>query len=157
MKVHLLCIGKTHSVDIQNLIDDYKKRLPAYIGFEIIEIADIKKSVKLPTKELQKREMQAIEKQLSARDTIILLDEKGKEFSSQQFSDRIVHYQNQSVQKILFIVGGAYGFSSEFKKKYPTNMALSKMTFTHQMVRLFFVEQLYRAFTIIEGKPYHNQ
>ncbi len=156
MKVSLLCIGKTNSSDLQNLIAEYQKRLPNFIGFDLIEIPDIKNAKNLSSVEIQKKEMELLEKNIQVSDRVILLDEKGKEMTSRKFAHQIQNYQNQSVQKLIFIIGGAYGFHPDFRKKYSEKLSLSQMTFTHQMIRLFFVEQLYRAYSIIEGKPYHN-
>ncbi len=156
MKVSLLCIGKTNSSDLQNLIQEYQKRLPLFIGFELIEIPDIKNTKNLSPIEIQKKEMENLDKWIQSSDRVILLDEKGKEMTSRKFAQQIQSFQNQSVQKLIFIIGGAYGFHPDFRKKYSQKLALSQMTFTHQMIRLFFVEQLYRAYSIIEGKPYHN-
>ncbi len=156
MKVRLLCVGKTQSVELQNLINEYQKRLPPYIGFEIIEILEVKNAKNKSIIEIQKEELRHIEKHLKTNDTVVLLDEKGKEFTSRGFAKEIQKYQNQALQHLVFIVGGAYGFHPDIASFQPHKLALSKMTFTHQMIRLFFVEQLYRAFSILEGKPYHN-
>ncbi len=156
MKVRLLCVGKTQSSELQNLTSEFEKRLPNYIGYERIEIPDIKNAKNLSVDELKKQEFKLIEAQIKPQEFVVILDEKGKEFTSREFAKWIQKHQNQATQNMVFIIGGAYGFSSEIQQLNPFKLSLSKMTFTHQMIRLFFTEQLYRAFSILEGKPYHN-
>lgn len=156
MRINLLCIGKTDDKEIQNLIKYYQNRLPKHWNFEIIEIADVKNAKNLSPELLKKEEGKLFLNQTENSDFIVLLDEKGKQFTSREFAAKIDHWMNSSVKKVSFFIGGAYGFSDEIYERANEKMSLSKMTFTHQMIRLFFVEQIYRADQILQGKPYHN-
>ncbi|SIS90215.1 23S rRNA (pseudouridine1915-N3)-methyltransferase [Kaistella chaponensis] len=156
MRINLVCIGKTDEKEIQNLIKYYQNRLPKHWNFELTEIADVKNAKNLSPELLKKEEGKLFLNQSENSDFIVLLDEKGKQFTSREFSAKIDHWMNSSVKKVAFFIGGAYGFSSEIYDRANEKMSLSKMTFTHQMIRLFFVEQIYRADQILQGKPYHN-
>ena len=156
MRINLVCIGKTDEKEIQNLIKYYQNRLPKHWNFELTEIADVKNAKNLSPELLKKEEGKLLLNQSENSDFIVLLDEKGKQFTSREFSAKIDHWMNSSVKKVAFFIGGAYGFSSEIYDRANEKMSLSKMTFTHQMIRLFFVEQIYRADQILQGKPYHN-
>ena len=156
MRINLVCIGKTDDKEIQNLVKYYQNRLPKHWNFEITEIADVKNAKNLSPELLKKEEGKLFLHQTENSDFIVLLDEKGKHFTSREFSSKINHWMNSSVKKISFFIGGAYGFSDEIYERANEKLAISKMTFTHQMIRLFFVEQLYRADQILQGKPYHN-
>ena len=156
MRINLVCIGKTDDKEIQNLIKYYQNRLPIHWNFELTEIADVKNAKNLSPELLKKEEGKLFLNQSENSDFIVLLDEKGKQFTSREFSAKIDHWMNSSVKKVSFFIGGAYGFSSEIYDRANEKMSLSKMTFTHQMIRLFFVEQIYRADQILQGKPYHN-
>ena len=156
MRINLVCIGKTDDKEIQNLIKYYQNRLPKHWNFELTEIADVKNAKNLSPELLKKEEGKLFLNQSEDSDFIVLLDEKGKQFTSREFSAKIDHWMNSSVKKVAFFIGGAYGFSSEIYDRANEKMSLSKMTFTHQMIRLFFVEQIYRADQILQGKPYHN-
>ena len=156
MRINLVCIGKTDDKEIQNLITYYQNRLPKHWNFELTEIADVKNAKNLSPELLKKEEGKLFLNQSENSDFIVLLDEKGKQFTSREFSAKIDHWMNSSVKKVSFFIGGAYGFSSEIYDRANEKMSLSKMTFTHQMIRLFFVEQIYRADQILQGKPYHN-
>ena len=156
MRINLVCIGKTDDKEIQNLIKYYQNRLPKHWNFELTEIADVKDAKNLSPELLKKEEGKLFLNQSENSDFIVLLDEKGKQFTSREFSAKIDHWMNSSVKKVAFFIGGAYGFSSEIYDRANEKMSLSKMTFTHQMIRLFFVEQIYRADQILQGKPYHN-
>ncbi len=156
MRINLVCIGKTDDKEIQNLIKYYQNRLPKHWNFELTEIADVKNAKNLSPELLKKEEGKLFLNQSENSDFIVLLDEKGKQFTSREFSAKIDHWMNSSVKKVAFFIGGAYGFSSEIYDRANEKMSLSKMTFTHQMIRLFFVEQIYRADQILQGKPYHN-
>ncbi|HQC06777.1 MAG TPA: 23S rRNA (pseudouridine(1915)-N(3))-methyltransferase RlmH [Kaistella chaponensis] len=156
MRINLVCIGKTDDKEIQNLIKYYQNRLPKHWNFELTEIADVKNAKNLSPELLKKEEGKLFLNQSENSDFIVLLDEKGKQFTSREFSAKIDHWMNSSVKKVSFLIGGAYGFSSEIYDRANEKMSLSKMTFTHQMIRLFFVEQIYRADQILQGKPYHN-
>ena len=156
MRINLVCIGKTDDKEIQNLIKYYQNRLPKHWNFELTEIADVKNAKNLSPELLKKEEGKLFLNQCENSDFIVLLDEKGKQFTSREFSAKIDHWMNSSVKKVSFFIGGAYGFSAEIYDRANEKMSLSKMTFTHQMIRLFFVEQIYRADQILQGKPYHN-
>lgn len=156
MRINLLCIGKTDDKEIQNLIKYYQNRLPKHWNFEKVEIPDVKNAKNLSPDLLKKEEAKLFLNQTENSDYIVLLDEKGKQFTSREFAAKIDHWMNSSVKKVSFFIGGAYGFSDEIYERANEKMSLSKMTFTHQMIRLFFVEQIYRADQILQGKPYHN-
>ena len=156
MKINLLCIGKTDDKEIKNLINYYITRLPRHWNFEITEIPDVKNARNLTPDLLKKEEAKLFLNQIENTDLVVLLDEKGKQFTSREFAQKLDSYQNNSIKKICFLVGGAYGFSEEMYQRANEKISISKMTFTHQMIRLFFVEQIYRADQILQGKPYHN-
>lgn len=156
MRINLLCIGKTDDKKITELISYYIARLPKHWNFEMIEIPDAKNARNLSSDLLKKEEAKLFFNHIENTDLVILLDEKGKEFTSREFAQKLNYYQNNSIKKVCFLIGGAYGFSEEMYKRANEKLSLSKMTFTHQMIRLFFVEQIYRADQILQGKPYHN-
>ncbi len=157
MKIVLLTIGKTSEKYLIEGIQAYQKRLKHYTNFEIMEIPNIKNTQNLSKQELMKKEGVLILKQLQNSDYLVLLDEKGKDFSSIEFSQKLQTWMLGGKKRLVFVVGGAYGFSEEIYKKGNEKIALSKTTFSHQMVRLFFVEQIYRAFTILKNEPYHHE
>ena len=157
MKIKLLVIGKTDDKNLQQLIDDYQKRLGFYIKFELIVIPDIKNTKNLTENQQKEREGELMLKHLETSDELILLDEKGKGFRSVEFADLLQKKMNSGIKQLVFVVGGPYGFSDELYKMANAKISLSKMTFSHQMVRLFMVEQLYRAFTILKNEPYHHE
>jgi len=157
MRLKLIVIGKTNSNHIKALEDEYIKRLSRFASFEMIVIPNSKQSNKLSKTELQKKESTAIEHKLSKNEVVFLLDESGKEYNSVAFANFMENKQLQHLGKtIVFVVGGAYGFPNDFKRNAAGLLSLSKMTFSHQIIRPIFLEQLYRAFTIINGHPYHN-
>lgn len=156
MKINLLCIGKTDDKEIKNLINYYLTRIPRHWNFEITEIPDVKNARNLTPDLLKKEEAKLFLNIIENTDLVVLLDEKGKQFTSREFAQKLDSYQNNSIKKICFLVGGAYGFSEEMYQRANEKISISKMTFTHQMIRLFFVEQIYRADQILQGKPYHN-
>ena len=156
MKINLLCIGKTDDKEIKNLINYYLTRLPRHWNFEITEIPDVKNARNLTPDLLKKEEAKLFLNIIENTDLVVLLDEKGKQFTSREFAQKLDSYQNNSIKKICFLVGGAYGFSDEMYQRANEKISISKMTFTHQMIRLFFVEQIYRSDQILQGKPYHN-
>ncbi|MBQ0152357.1 MAG: 23S rRNA (pseudouridine(1915)-N(3))-methyltransferase RlmH [Chryseobacterium sp.] len=156
MRISLLCIGKTDDKEITSLINYYLTRLPKHWNFEIIEIPDIKNAKSLTPDLIKKEESKLFMNYIDKNDWVTLLDEKGKQFTSREFSQKMDTWMNTSVKKIHILIGGAYGFSDEIYSRSNEKMSLSKMTFTHQMIRLFIVEQLYRADQILQGKPYHN-
>ncbi len=157
MKITLLCIGKTDEPFLNAGIDKYLKRLKFYVDFKLIVIPDIKKNKGMSFELQKKKEGEIILKNLSSTDQVILLDEQGKEYSSMQFSTFLEKKMVASVQNLVFIIGGPYGFDDAVYQRANGKLSLSKMTFSHQMIRLFFVEQLYRAYTIIKKEPYHHE
>ncbi|WP_437917772.1 23S rRNA (pseudouridine(1915)-N(3))-methyltransferase RlmH [Sphingobacterium sp. LRF_L2] len=157
MKISLLCIGKTDESFIREGIENYMKRLKHYINFELVVIPDLKNAKNL-TQDLQKiKEGELLLKQVNNVDFVVLLDERGKDYRSVDFSKFLEQKMIGSVSHIIFIIGGPYGFSDELYERANQKLSLSKMTFSHQMVRLFFIEQIYRAFTIIRNEPYHHE
>jgi 23S rRNA (pseudouridine1915-N3)-methyltransferase len=157
MKITLILIGKTDESYIEQGFKHFLERLRHYIIINVIIIPAIKDSSNLTPQQIKDREACLILKHITAGSTIVLLDEKGSELNSLGFSGRIQKWMNAGIKNLCFITGGAYGLSDELKKISSFQLALSKMTFTHQMVRLIFAEQLYRAFTIIRNEPYHNE
>ncbi|MBL4724201.1 MAG: 23S rRNA (pseudouridine(1915)-N(3))-methyltransferase RlmH [Lutibacter sp.] len=157
MKIKLLAIGKTDDKNLQTLIEAYQKRLKHYINFELEIIPDIKNVKNLSTSQQKEKEGNLILKNLSATDNLILLDEKGTEFRSIDFSNYLQKKMNSGIKQLVFVIGGPYGFSDEVYKKSVGKISFSKMTFSHQMIRLFVVEQIYRAFTILKNEPYHHE
>jgi len=157
MKITLLCIGKTDNKSLIQLIDTYAKRLTHYTPFSLEIIPDIKNVKNLSESQQKIAEGEAILKKLKATDQLIVLDENGTSFTSEGFSKYIQKKRNSSVRNLVFVIGGPYGFSEEVYTKAQGKIALSAMTFSHQMVRLFFVEQLYRAHTILKNEPYHHR
>ena len=155
MKFNLICIGKTDDKEISALISYYTARLPKHWNFEITTITDVK-AKNLSPDLLKKEEAKLFLNQIDNSDLVILLDEKGKEYTSREFSEKVDAWLGSSVKRVFFLIGGAYGFAEEIYQRADGKISLSKMTFTHQMIRLFFAEQLYRAATILQGKPYHN-
>ena len=157
MKIKLLAIGKTDDKLLIQLIEEYQKRLKHYIKFELEIIADLKNTKNLSEAEQKEREGELILKKIQATDQLILLDEKGKEYRSIEFSRFLQKKMNSGIKQLVFVIGGPYGFSEAVYKKAQGKISLSKMTFSHQMIRLFTVEQLYRAFTILRNEPYHHE
>lgn len=156
MHVKFIVVGKTSFPYLREGIDIYLKRLVHYTKVDYIEIpVKIPKSAK--EKDVKQLESKAFLKHLSTSDTIILLDERGKKFNSISFSKWLEKFMLNSTKSIVFLVGGPYGFSDEVIKRSSQKISLSEMTFSHQMIRLFFVEQLYRGFTILKGEPYHHE
>ena len=157
MNIKLLAIGKTDNKNLQSLIDDYTKRLSFYIKFDLEVIADIKNVKNLSESQQKEKEGELILSKITPTDQLILLDENGKTFSSVAFSDELQKKMNSGIKTLVFVIGGPYGFSDDVYKKSFGKISLSQMTFSHQMVRLFFIEQLYRGFTILKNEPYHHQ
>ncbi len=157
MKIKLITIGKTNMPFIKDGVQEYYKRLQKYINFEIHDLEDVKNSKSLNIKDLKLKESELLTKKIKDTDDIILLDEKAKMFSSQEFAKFIEQKIIIGQKDICFIIGGAYGFDNNFANVCTQKISLSLMTFSHQLVRLIFTEQLYRAFTIIKDEPYHHQ
>jgi 23S rRNA (pseudouridine1915-N3)-methyltransferase len=157
MNIRLLAIGKTDNKSLQSLIDEYTKRLSFYIKFDLEVIPDIKNVKNLSEAQQKEKEGELILSKISATDQLILLDENGSTYSSVAFSDYLQKKMNAGIKTLVFVIGGPYGFSEEVYKKAQGKVSLSEMTFSHQMVRLFVIEQLYRGFTILKNEPYHHQ
>lgn len=157
MKIKLLLIGKTDSNYLNKGIEEYVNRLKHYLPFEITVIPDLKNTKSMPEDQQKQKEGELIINQIGTGDFVVLLDEKGKGYSSMEFSKFIEKRMLTGLKNLVFVVGGPYGFSEEVYQKSNSKISLSKMTFSHQMVRLIFVEQLYRAMTIIKGEPYHHK
>ncbi len=157
MKILVLAIGKTDEQWVQEALLKYSKRLQHYIPFEFEVILDLKNTKNLSEAQQKEKEGALILKKLKPTDEVFLLDEKGKEYRSVEFAKYLQHQMNSRVKRLVFIIGGPYGFSLELYAKAKGKLALSKMTFSHQMIRPFFLEQLYRAMTILKNEPYHHE
>ncbi|MEY3079834.1 MAG: hypothetical protein RL086_1001 [Bacteroidota bacterium] len=156
MKIEAWFIGKTSPAYLQIGLDDFAGRIKKYVPFETVIIPDIKDAGSYAARDRLLKEGEKVLQKLIPQDYLILLDEGGKEFSSVQFSQFIEKELNKSYKKLIFLVGGSFGFSTELQQRANLKISLSKMTFSHQMVRLFFLEQIYRGFTILNNEPYHN-
>ena len=157
MKIVLLSIGKTSEEYLIEGIAQYQKRLKHYVQFELIEIPNIKKTQNFSKNELIKKEGELILNTIQASDYLVLLDDKGQDFTSVKFSKKVQQWMLSGKKRLVFVIGGAYGFSDAVYQRGNEKLSLSKMTFSHQMVRLFFVEQIYRAYTILNNEPYHHE
>lgn len=157
MKIKLLVIGKTDDKHLNELILSYQKRLRHYIKFELDVIPYIKNAKNLSHYQQKEKEGEQILNKLQPGDQLILLDEKGQEFRSVEFADWLQKKMNSGTKQLVMVVGGPYGFSETVYQKAIGKISLSKMTFSHQMIRLFIVEQLYRGFTILKNEPYHHE
>lgn len=157
MNIKLIAIGKTDDKNLQALIEEYQKRLSFYIKFEIELIPDLKNAKNLSEIQQKEKEGELILSKLSPTDYLILLDENGKSFNSVEFANELQKKMNAGIKTLVYVIGGPYGFSEVLYQKAQQKISLSKMTFSHQMVRLFFIEQVYRGFTILRNEPYHHQ
>ncbi len=157
MNIILLLVGKTEEEYLIKGISIFEKRLMHYINYQSIVIPALKKSKNFTPDEFRSKEGEEILKYSQKADYLILLDEKGKTFRSVEFADFLQKKMNSGIKNLMFVVGGAYGFSAKVYEKADIKMSLSEMTFSHQMIRLFFTEQLYRAFSIIKNEPFHNE
>ncbi len=157
MKIKLLVIGKTDDKNLTTLFQTYEKRLRHYIKFEFQVIPDLKKVKKLSEKEQKEKEGELILSKIQPGDHLVLLDERGTEYRSVEFSKFLQKKMNSGIKQLVFVIGGPYGFSEKIYKKSSGMIALSKMTFSHQMIRLIVIEQIYRAFTILRNEPYHHE
>lgn len=156
MRITLLVVGKTTDVHIETLIQEYQKRLTHYIPFVLQIIPELKNTKALTPEQQKQAEGELILRAITAATDLILLDEHGKEFRSIEFSDYLQKKMSAG-RDVVFVVGGPYGFSDAVYQRSNGKISLSKMTFSHQMVRLFFVEQVYRSMTILRGEPYHHE
>ena len=157
MTIILLTVGKTDVKWVKEGLDLYASRLRHYVPFSIVEIPELKKVSALTRQQIKEKEGELILKQIGPQDILTLLDEHGRECRSLEFSEFLEKQMATGAKSIIFTVGGAYGFSEEVYKRANWKISLSKMTFSHQMVRTIFAEQLYRAFTILKGEPYHHE
>ena len=156
MKITLLVVGKTTSAQIESLIQEYRKRLTHYVPFALQVIPELKNTKALTPDQQKQAEGELILRAVAQNADLVLLDEHGKEYRSIEFADYI-QKKMSSGRDVVFVVGGPYGFSEAVYQRANGKISLSKMTFSHQMVRLFFVEQIYRAMTILRGEPYHHE
>ena len=156
MKITLLVVGKTTDQRLQTLIDDYQQRLKHYIPFEMVVIPDLRNAKALTQAQIKEQEGIEILRRITPAMEVILLDEHGREYRSIEYAQWIQKKMSAG-RDITFIVGGPYGFSSAVYERANGKISLSKMTFSHQMIRLFFTEQIYRAMTILRGEPYHHE
>lgn len=157
MKITLLTVGRTDVKWVREGLDLYASRLSHYIPFAVDEIPELKSVSALSKDQIKEKEGELILKKLKPQDDVILLDEHGKEYRSVEFASMLEDKISRGGRDIVFIIGGAYGFSPAVYARAGSKMSLSKMTFSHQMVRTIFTEQLYRAFTIMRGEPYHHE
>lgn len=157
MQIKLIAIGKTDNNNLENLVSDYTKRLGFYIKFDFEIIPDVKRSKHLSESQQKEKEGELILSKTKSSDVLILLDENGQQFNSIAFSNYLQKHLNSGVKTLVFVIGGPYGFSDDVYQRANNKLSLSKMTFSHQMVRVFFVEQLYRGFTILKNEPYHHR
>jgi len=152
-----MAVGKTDNPALQQLISTYEKRLSYYINFDLQLLPDIKNSKSLSEEQQKIKEGELILSYVEPSHHLILLDERGKEYTSIAFADELQKKMNTGIKQLTFVIGGPYGFSQAVYQRSNSKLSLSKLTFSHQMIRLFFVEQLYRAFTILRNEPYHHQ
>ena len=157
MKIKLLAIGKTDNKALQSLMDEYQQRLKHYIKFEFEIIPDIKNAKNLSEYQQKEKEGELILSKIQPTDELMLLDENGLEFTSITFSNYLQKKMNAGTKQLVLLIGGPYGFSDAVYAKSLGKVSVSKMTFSHQMIRVFIIEQLYRAFTILRNEPYHHQ
>ena len=157
MKIKLLAIGKTDDSALISLISRYQDRLQHYVSFDLDILPDLKQVKNMSESEQKVKEGSLIQKQLKPGDFVCLLDEKGREFNSVDFSKYLQKRMNSGLKRLVFVIGGPYGFSEEIYKIAQGKISMSQMTFSHQMIRLFAVEQIYRGFTILKNEPYHHR
>ena len=157
MKITLLTVGKTDKDWVKQGIDIYAARMKHYFPFSIVEIPELKNASSLSEDQIKTKEGELILKNIKPTEDVILLDERGREFSSMEFAKVLQDKISYTGKDIVFVIGGAYGFSDAVRQRSNSKISLSRMTFSHQMVRAIFVEQLYRAFTIMKGEPYHHE
>lgn len=157
MNIKLISIGKTDQKELEVLINEYQKRLSFYVKFELSIIPDLKNRKVLSIEQQKNQEGEVLLKTIQEADFVVLLDEKGNEFTSLKFSEYLSKKMLSGLKNLVFVIGGPYGFSKEVYNRANQKISLSKMTFSHQMIRLFFVEQVYRAYTILSNEPYHHE
>lgn len=157
MKIKLIVVGKTDDSNLIELIAQYTKRLTHYVNFSMEILPDIKQAKNLSESEQKTREGVQILAKVNPGDVLVLLDEKAKQFTSEQFASQLQKRMNSGIKQLVYVIGGPYGFSEQVYQKANGKISLSSMTFSHQMIRLFFIEQLYRGFTILRNEPYHHR
>ena len=157
MQITVIAVGKTDDKRLIQLIEDYQKRLSHYVKFQFELIPDLKKAKHLSEAQQKDKEGELILSKVQISDTLILLDEQGKQMGSVPFANYLQKHMNSGIKQLIFVIGGPYGFSENLYQRANGKLSLSKMTFSHQMVRLFFIEQLYRGFTILRNEPYHHR
>lgn len=157
MQIKLIAIGKTDRKEYESIIADFQKRVGFYIKFDFEIIPDIKNSKNLSEEQQKSHEGKSFLQKINPSDVVILLDEKGKTFSSVNFANYLQKKMNASTKQLIFLIGGPYGFSDEIYLRANEKISISEMTFSHQMIRFIFIEQLYRAMTILRNEPYHHQ
>ena len=157
MNIKLLAIGKTDDKNLQALLNEYIKRLSFYVKFDLEVIPDVKNAKNMSIDQQKEKEGDLLLAKIGSGDWVLLLDEKGKKYTSLQFADYLQKRMNSGIKNLIFVIGGPYGFSPEVYARANGKISLSDMTFSHQMVRLFFVEQLYRGYTILRNEPYHHE
>ncbi|MCH8535726.1 MAG: 23S rRNA (pseudouridine(1915)-N(3))-methyltransferase RlmH [Flavobacteriaceae bacterium] len=156
MQLKIIAVGKTDDHTLGKLMKEYEKRLQRFAKLQWQIVPDIKNTKKLSQLEQKRKEGELILKEIDTSDFVVLLDENGKQFTSRKFAEWVAKKQHLGSRKVVFVIGGPYGFDEALKKRSDDQIALSKMTFSHQMVRLFFIEQIYRAFSILHNLPYHH-
>lgn len=157
MEIELIAVGKTVSKTVADLTDQYASRIPHYLPFKITYIPDLKNKKNLSEEKQKTMEGEAVLQKITPQDFLILLDERGREFTSMEFSSFLQKQMASGKKRIIFIIGGPYGFSPDVYARADYKISLSKMTFNHEMVRAFAVEQIYRGLTILRGEPYHHE
>ena len=157
MNVELIVIGKTDSVEVARLVEDYKGRVGHYVRFAITTIPDVRNTRSLSEAQQKRAEGEAILRLLQPSDYVVLMDERGREYTSEEWAAWLQKRMASGCKRLVFVIGGPYGFSPRIYQAAQEKISLSKMTFSHQMIRLIFVEQVYRAMTILRGEPYHHE
>lgn len=157
MNIELIVVGKTDSKHVEELVLNYSKRINFYCKFSITTLPDVKNTKNLTVNQQRTAEGEALMRQLNDSDYVVLLDEKGEEYRSMEFAQWLQKRMNSGVRRLVIIIGGPYGFSEEVYARSNSKVSLSKMTFSHQIVRAIFAEQIYRAFTILKNEPYHHE
>ena len=157
MKITLAVVGKTAAGYLEQGVSEYVRRLSHYVSFNIQYIADLKNTKNLTVDQQKSNEGKLILQCLEKSDYVVLLDEHGRDYTSMQFADYVQKRMSSGVRRVVFVVGGPYGFSQEVYQRADDKLSLSKMTFSHEMIRLIFTEQLYRAYTILNHEPYHHE
>ena len=156
MNIEILAIGKTKTRHVQEGLADYFSRLKRYVPVTLTELPDVKNAGRLPEQQQKEEEGKAFLQKITSSDYVIVLDERGRQLTSRKFSEKLQQVMASGRKRLLFLIGGPYGFSDDVYRRADEKLSLSEMTFNHEMVRLFFVEQIYRAMTIIRGEPYHH-